>query len=235
MRNIQSCLGYVPEPKRPIYPPCHGWTCISCGAPRAWDEVNQTSCMLCSSKEPPIKGEAGSITLDISVPGGTEKWVLTFKENKPAWVILGKDRSQPTSTSSSSKEHEQSGTYGPEDALKDLTLLSDQLKRSSAEPVGDLATEAPVEIDGTSDHQFSDFVGKKDRCLNLNSQFDDEEARQQLVSQGIDVPDFDPDQESVAFHPELIQTKALLVGNSDAIQEVDRLAADPAYKKQFLE
>ena len=46
----------------------------------------------------------------------------------------------------------------------------------------------------------------------------------------MEVPDYDPGQESVAFHPDLINTKALLV-----VEEVDRLAADPSYKKQFLE
>ena len=62
--------------------------------------------------------------MDICVPGGSEKWLLTFKENKPSWVIL-LDGQQPASSSSSSGTHgpeaRQSGTYGPEDALKELS------------------------------------------------------------------------------------------------------------------
>ena len=79
MRNIKSGIGFAPEPKRPAFPPCHGWTCARRGAPRAWDESSRVPCILCSTKEPPVKGEAGSITLEICVPGGTEKWILTFR------------------------------------------------------------------------------------------------------------------------------------------------------------
>ena len=198
---------YGPDRKLPSVPPSHGWTCSKCGAPRAWDDSIPSPCILRSALNPPFKGEAGSITLDICVPGGTEKWILTFRENKPAWVILGNEQPPSTSSGSLTGVSGHSGTSGPDDASKSLSLLSDQLKLSSAEPVGHLATEAPVDPAGASDLQFSDFVDKNDRGLHLNSHFDDEEARQSLKEQGIEVPDYDPGQESVAFHPDLINTK----------------------------
>ena len=55
VRNIKSGIGFAPEPKRPAFPPRHGWTCSRCGAPRSWDESSPIPCILCSTKDPPVK------------------------------------------------------------------------------------------------------------------------------------------------------------------------------------
>lgn len=65
---------------------------------------------------------------------------------------------------------------------------------------------------------------------------EDQETSQSLLDQRFDVPDYDPDQpEPMVFHPQLVLAKASLAANMEAVDEIDRWAADPVYKKQLLE
>lgn len=136
-------------------PPIHEWTCVKRGAPRKWDPLSASRCLLCRTLEAPVKGEASDISISIDTPTGVENWILTCKDSKPAWLRLGSDM----------------GTSGPKSDLaeppQDSSTTSSanvetQLKLSVAEPIDTMAVEAPVQ-GNTQAPQFSDFVSSDHR------------------------------------------------------------------------